>query len=224
MLTFADLLSLLLTFFVLVFSMSTIQAGSWGDVVETMRGQFNAARSAVTPKQYDVEETIARTGLRGLNLNYLRAIVETSVARNSNLQGATVTRDDGRVIISIPAKGLFNNKDSLLKDGAVDAVKELAGSFVQIKNRLSIATHTNDQPVVNGKFRSNWELSITRAQLVAGIFADAGYYQSITVVGHGDSKFTRVGSRATIEELEQQERIDFVLVNEGVERGPFDVF
>lgn len=225
MLTFADLLSLLLTFFVLIFSMSTIEYDSWGDVVETMREEFNAARSTVTPKRFDTEESVARVGLRGLNLNYLRVIVERSIANNAALKGVTVTRENDRVIVSLPASGLFDDKETRFLDGAVSSLEQLAGSFVQIKNRLTIAAHTNNLPVASNRFRSNWELSISRAQLVAGVFADAGYQEPITVLGHGDSKFeTNPVGRATIEQMNQQERVDFIILSEGRERGPFDVF
>lgn len=224
MLTFADLLSLLLTFFVLVFSMSTIQTGNWGDIVETMNEQFSAARSAVMPKRYEENSTIARSGIRGLNLNYLQALIERSITQSESFKDASVFRENDRVIISVPASGLFDKKDGIFIGDAVDALSHLAGSLVQIKNKLMIAAHTNDQPVLNGKYRSNWELSVTRAQLVAGVMADQGYLQPITVVGHGDSKFTKRGARASLSELNAQERIDFILINEGTERGPFDVF
>lgn len=225
MLTFADLLSLMLTFFVLVFSMNTIQFESWRDVVETMRDEFNPARTSVTPKRHDVPETITRKSVRGLNLNYLKALVERSLANNHALKNYSVTRSSDRVIISVPASGLFTDKNSQLQDGAVQSLEQLAGSLVQIRNRLTVSAHTNDLPVTNGLYRSNWELSVTRARVVAGIFGDAGYQQSITVLGHGSSKFNSlIAGRPTLDEQETQERIDIVIHGEGLGKGPFDVF
>ncbi len=226
MLTFADLLSLMLTFFVLVFSMSTIQFDSWKDVVGTMRDEFNPNYRAITDRRFDNTQAVARSSIPGLNLNYLMTLIERDLSRNAGLEDATVKREQDRVIISVPASRLFENKTGRFQTGAPDILAELAGSLLQIKNKLMIASHTNDLPVSNGRFRSNWELSVTRAQLVAGVLVDAGYLQPVTVLGHGDSKFMakQTGARVTVQELDAQERIDFVILGESRTNGILDVF
>lgn len=225
MLTFADLLSLLLTFFVLVFSMSTIRFDSWKDVVETMRDEFNPNYSEISLQQFENPQPVARASTRGLNLNYLQALIERDIARYPGLEGTVVRRHGDRVVISISADTLFAEKSGQFLDGAPRAIAQLAGSLLQIKNKLMIAGHTNDLPVANNRFRSNWELSITRAQLVAGVLTDAGYRQPITVVGHGDSKFNKeTGVRVTVEQLTAQERIDFVILGESRTNSRLDVF
>ncbi len=222
MLTFADLLALMLTFFVLVFSMSTIHHDSWNDVVETMRDQFDPNYSAIAQRDFEHNQAVAITSGVGLNLNYLKALVERDLNRNLQLPGVTVHRERDRVIVSIPASSLFENKSGQFMGGVPKKLKQFSGSLTQIKNKLVIASHTNDLPISSQRFRSNWELSVTRAQLVAGVIADAGYALPLTVVGHADSKFGR--TRATARELDAQERIDFVILGEAGAKGPFDVF
>lgn len=225
MLTFADLLSLLLTFFVLVFSMSTIQFDSWKSVVETMRDEFNPNYAAITLRDYENQTAVARRSARGLNLNYLRALIERDLARYPELATASVRRETDRLVISVPANSLFQEKSALFADGATQAITQLTGSLVQIRNRLLVAGHTNNLPVDGRRVRSNWELSVTRAQLVAGVLADAGYVQPVTVLGHGASKFKIANAaRATVEQLNAQERIDFVILGESRNDGVLDVF
>lgn len=225
MLTFADLLSLLLTFFVLVFSMSTIQFDNWKSVVETMREEFNPNYSAITLRDYENKEPVARRANRGLNLNYLKALLERDIARYPGLASATVAREVDRLIVSVPSDSLFEKKSTLFRDGAVRSIGQLAGSLLQIRNRLLIAGHTNDLPVGNSRMRSNWELSVTRAQLVAGVLADAGYLQPVTVLGHGDSKFgSRGQARVSVDQLNAQERIDFVISGESRDNEALNVF
>ncbi len=225
MLTFADLLSLMLTFFVLVFSMSSIQFDSWKDVVETMRDEFNPQFRAITIKEFDNTQAVARRSVRGLNLNYLQALIQRDVSADPGLVDVVVKRESDRVVISIPSNLLFQPKSGRFVDGAPRLLARLAGSLLQIKNRLLLAGHTNNLPVSNGQFRSNWELSVARAQLVAGVLVDAGYLQPITVVGHGDSKFSSDrGSRATVEQLAAQDRVDLVILGESRANGVLDVF
>ncbi len=225
MLTFADLLSLMLTFFVLVFSMSSINYDSWKDVVETMKGQFDPSYSVIAQREFENNQAVAREGAQGLNLNYLKALVQRDLEKNLPLKGVVVRREQDRVIVSIPASLLFENKSGLFRVGASAELQKFSGLLTQLKNKLVIASHTNDLPVSNNRYRSNWELSVTRAQLVAGVLVDAGYALPLTVVGHADSKFGIVrGARATISQLNAQERIEFVILSEGSARGPFDVF
>lgn len=225
MLTFADLLSLLLTFFVLVFSMSTIQFDNWKSVVTTMRDQFNPSAREIALQRFENDEPVARRAARGLNLNYLKALVERDLKASERFADAAIRRDNDRVVVSIPASRLFENKSGRFQPGAVSDIRRFAGSLVQLNNRLTVASHTNDLPVPDSRFRSNWELSVTRARLVAGVLVDAGYLQPITILGHADSKFAaRDGRRVTVNELDAQERVDFVILAEGRSRGPFDVF
>lgn len=224
MLTFADLLALLLTFFVLVFSMSSIRFDSWKDVVKTMREEFNPNYSAVTLREFENKQPVARRASRGLNLNYLQVLIERDLSRSA-LRDVVVRREADRVIISVPASTLFEPKSGLFLDGAPDVLAQLAGSLIQIKNKLLIAGHTNNLPITSGLFRSNWELSVTRAQLAAGVLVDSGYLKPITVVGHGDSKFaSRRADRVTIEQLNDQERLDFVILGESRSDGALNVF
>ena len=222
MLTFADLLSLMLTFFVLVFSMSTIHHDSWNDVVETMRDQFDPNYSAIARRDFDNNQVVAKSSVSGLNLNYLKALVERDLNSNLPLAGVTVRREPDRVVVSIPASSLFENKSGLFLDGVTAELMQFSGSLTQIRNKLVIASHTNDLPVSNRRYRSNWELSVTRAQLVAGVIVDAGYALPLTVVGHADSKFGNY--KVTASQLDLQERIDFVILSEAGAKGPFDAF
>lgn len=225
MLTFADLLSLMLTFFVLVFSMSNIRYDSWKDVVETMRDEFNPSYRAISVREFDNRQAAARNPTRGLNLNYLSALIRRDLSRHEGLEDATVRREQDRVVVSIPASRLFEHKSGQFLTGATGTLERFAGSLLQIKNQLMIASHTNDLPVSSGRYRSNWELSVTRAQLVSGVLVDAGYLQSVTVVGHGASKFAgRDGQRVTVEELDSQERVDFIILGESRTNGILDVF
>lgn len=225
MLTFADLLSLMLTFFVLVFSMSTIHQDSWESVVETMKDQFDPNYSSITQKTYENDQPVARVSAQGLNLNYLKALVERDIDRDSAMGQAVVSREADRVIVSIPANSLFENKSALFLSGAPAALTRFSGSLVQVKNKMIIASHTNDLPVSSGKHPSNWELSITRAQLVAGVMVDAGYSLPLSVVGHGDSKFmVENQTRPTVLQLDAHERIDFVILAEGKDKGSVNVF
>lgn len=223
MITFADLLSLMLTFFVLVFSMSTVQLKSWDDVVKTMRKQFNPSAPIAT-KNFEIEQLAVKNTNAGLNLNYLRGLLASTVQRSRAFETARVFVEDDKVIISIPSVQIFENKSSFFTPGSVEAIRQFASTFMNVNNKLVIAGHTNDIEMPASSSRTNWELSVIRARLVAGALADAGYTRDLTVLGYGASKFDGAGKRVSVADLEKQERIDIVFMAEGRSLGAFDVF
>jgi len=228
MLTFADLLSLMLTFFVLLFSMNSVQFESWKAVVETMTDEFNPNRPRIVLEPTPPPDQLTIRKGAGLNLTYLQVLFERAISARPELEGTHVTRVSDGVQISIPAKLLFERKETLLQTGAAKALQELAGTLIQIENRIKVAGHTDAVPISSGRFRSNWELSMTRARIVAGILTDAGYSQPITVLGYADTginKYEGLSSGQRVAGLGVlQERIDIMIVAERKEMGPYDLF
>lgn len=225
MLTFADLLSLLLTFFVLVFSMNTVQFDSWKDVVSTMSKEFNPGRPQISATEHVTPPSLTQSRTRGLHLNYLEAVVRRSFQQIPQFQSGQVHRMGNKIIISVPSTAIFDRKEALPNADAVAALRDIAGILVQIRNRIQITGHTDKTPVSNSLFRSNWELSLTRARVVAGILADAGYRDQIAVLGYADSRFEQLDHRMSAERrYELAERIDIVILDEGRDRGLYDIF
>ena len=223
MITFADLLSLLLTFFVLLFSMSTVQFDSWKAVVDTMSDEFNPKRPKVDITPHEMPDHLKKRSAAGLNLNYLQSLFTQAINSQAALQGTVVNLVEGGVVISIPANLLFEKKDAQLVVGAVKPLRRLAGTLVQIQNKVKVEGHTDPGPVTNGRYRSNWELSLARARIVAGILTDFGYSQSITVLGHADTGRLPVDT-SVAQSQNLAERIDIVIIADRREKGPYDLF
>lgn len=225
LLTFADLLSLVLTFFVLVFSMNTVTFESWKAVVHTMSEEFNPLRPAVDPVPHDAPASLMTKRVAGLNLSYLETLLSRQLKRMPLFQDAEVYRRADTVVISLPGTLMFERKQAVLAPDAARAMRQLAGALVQIRNRMQVAAHTDAAPVSTGLYRSNWELSMTRARVVAGALADSGYLQPITVLGYADSRSTELDqSLAGRNRTDWAERIDIVLINEKRGQSAYDIF
>lgn len=221
MITFADLLSLLLTFFVLLFSMSTVQFESWKAVVETMTDQFSDQKRQIEYTPSDTNDLKRPAAGYGLNLNYLTVFFRRAVAAHAAFEGVTVTQNADMVVISIPSDLLFGRKNTDLVNGATRPLRDLAGSLSQITNKVRIGGHTDSVPISSGRYRSNWELSMARARIVAGILTDFGYKRSIAVFGYAD---TMLGDSPTAQDIERAERIDIVIVPERTQEGIYGLF
>ena len=220
MVTFADLLSLLLTFFVLMFSVSSVKLENWQNVIDSMARQFNPERnvSRITPNQ--TAEQLQTNPTAGLNLTYLQEAMEQMLVRFPGFEGTKVIRLKDKVLVSFPAEMFFERKDVNVVNDAERSLRALAGTLVQIRNGIQVAGHTDGVPVSSGKFRSNWELSMARARIVAGALTEYGYTLPITVLGYADTQ----KNFSYRKELANSERIDIVIKAEETSKGPYDLF
>jgi len=222
MVTFADLLSLMLTFFVLLFSMSTVNFENWKAVVVTMSSEFNKQRPMLDIEPRETINQLKPTAGSGLNLNYLQVLLERSIGAHASFEGTVIHREDRQVVISIPASLLFERKATELKTGAMRPLQQLAGALSQIKNNIRVAGHTDSIPISSGKYRSNWELSMARARIVAGILTDSGYRRSMTVLGFAD---TLPSAGAPSNDISiKPERVDIIVISESSQKGLYDLF
>jgi chemotaxis protein MotB len=224
-LTFADLLSLILTFFVLVFSMNTVQYDSWKAVVRTMNSEFNPKRPLVDITPHDTPPSLMTRHVPGLNLTYLEALLDRQLKQVPMFREAVVHREEDTVVISLPASLMFERKMAVLSPDATRALRALAGALVQVRNKVQVAGYTDGAPVTGGLFRSNWELSLTRSRIVAGVLSDAGYRQGITVLGYADTRLQNINMLAGVKSrYDWADRIDIVLINERRGQSTYDIF
>lgn len=216
MLTFADLLSLLLTFFVLMFSMSIVKIEDWQSLVESMSSEFNPERIRINVETDVTERSVGVTHERGLNLTYLTRLLERSIVQDEMLSGALIGQAGDEVIISLPAALVFRTNSLQLKPGAEAVLELLTSRLVQIPNRLKIAGHA--VPSLTGQygpFRSSWELTLARSRIVAKILKENGYRRRLSIVGYGDSRFGALNDSLPLEERQVlADRIDIVVIED----------
>lgn len=216
MLTFADLISLLLTFFVMLYAMSAVDANRWKAVRAALSHSEIAPDAPVTAPplaQYNIAATFRD---RAINLDYLHAVIAQTVAADPALKGVELHALSDRLIISLPGDLLFAPGSAEIEGRAERAVFELSGLLRNISNQIGVAGHTD--PAAPGRgYSSNWELSLGRAAAVANALKQAGYGRDIAVYGAGESRFGELGGVPEARRNEVARRVDiFVLPAAGV--------
>lgn len=190
MVIFADLLSLLLTFFVLVFSMNSVQVEDWKAVVQTLSDRLNPNRVLVQEEHYEGHEQNAVDMPLAQSLDYLNTVIEQKLAGDPVLGQARVRLLDDRLAISIPSDLLFKTGSAEIADEDVHtAVSELAALLSRLANRISIIGYSDPGPVGDGEYGSRWELSIDRSLAIARILVGSGYRHPVPAYGYGGTRF-----------------------------------
>ena len=184
MITFSDLCTLLLTFFVLILSMSSLNKLAFRTSFRNFDSSiadrlFKEKDKAVTPRDFAIRDIVK--SLEGvLNLNAMD--VEEALEKTAVDQEYSLVAEAGRTLWIRKDKGsgsfsvIFGEK-LLFESGSADLVQEarpvleVLGKFLQSSTyRAHVDGHTDSTPVGHGRFSSNQELSLARAQAVLAHF------------------------------------------------------
>jgi len=207
MITFADLMAVLLSFFVLMYAMQAPRGDTWNRISASLNASLG---SGLAQASRPVEGSrIAQA--RAIDLSYLAGIVAEKMEADRTLQRATLTRRDDRLIVSLPADLLFRNGAADLAPEAAAAIAALAEAVRFVANRVDVQGHADPQPVERA-WRSNWDLSLARAVSVANALRAAGYARPVAAYGLGDSRFAELDPTLPLAERHRlSRRVDIVL-------------
>ncbi len=198
MVTFSDLLTLLLTFFVLRISMGVIDA-------EAMYEFMHQERRTVASRA----EAINRDLVDRLTLLLGEPVPEgaSNVLRFPN-EIALETRDDSSKLAL--GGGTFHSGSRELSEEAAKAVKLISRAVFNKDVEIQIAGHTDNVPINSAEFPSNWELSAARAITVANLMIEVGVAaQRISAVGYGDT--IPLDSNETPEGRHKNRRVEIII-------------
>jgi chemotaxis protein MotB len=189
--TFADVIALLLAFFVMLFSMSNIQTETWDAIISQIS-------SSETPKKEDVQRPQATKNIatvkliEALSLDYLANVLEEHLSADALLNDASVHRLDGLVVVSLPSDTMFPAGEVGLTVAAREALFRMGGIIASIGNRIDVRGHTDPATTTDGSYASKWTISLARAAAVANELRRTGYSRQIPIYGLADTRFSHL--------------------------------
>lgn len=168
LITLADLLSLMLTFFIMSFAMTALQQSQWDEVSKSFSMTFNSDRIVKTTAKPTKLGITSINVEQGLDLKYLKAIFENKFKPNQELLNKlTFIESPDKLTILINDKDLFENGIADLSDNSAVITKNIGELLSQINNRIEVHAYVSGKVDNSGKYPSAWELYLTRAARVS---------------------------------------------------------
>ena len=186
--TMADLSCVLLAFFVMIFSMSSISREKWQEFASALSQRRTVTDAPVTTQptaQYNITAVFRK---RAINLDYLHAVLHDTLAADPHFKTARLELLEDRLVISLPGDILFAPASADLSAKAETALFALGGVLSNLTNPVAVVGHSDPTPPVD-TFGSTWELTIGRAAAVANALKRTGYRRDVTVLGAGDAHY-----------------------------------
>jgi len=216
--TYADLMTIMLVFFVLLYTLSFFEKEKYKRTIETIKIRVESNENLIglmelmeIPETVDTQITIEDiTGLRSREKSLFENI--TKFARSSRQNKNISTRIlDGKIIVSIKGKALFNSGSASLNDTAISIFDEIILILYDYPEyNINIKGHTDNSPISTAIFPSNWELSAVRATTVLKYLVSKGVNpQRLTATGYGE--IMPLLPNTSEENKAQNRRVEFVL-------------
>ncbi|SFD92148.1 chemotaxis protein MotB [Thiohalospira halophila DSM 15071] len=214
MTTFADLMAVLVVFFVMLYAFSTIDAEKYERMATSLKRTLNpeAAGQPADPSLIDLEghsqqpssiESIERPRpspreesgekKRSEVVNEIRRALQDPIQKGL----IKVAAGESGVLIRFQEQAMFRTGDVRISEGFRGALTTLARILQGTPGDVRVAGHTDDVPIESSRFRSNWALSAERAVSVVHAFEDGGIRSDRLVVeGHAHTRPVRPNDSA----------------------------
>lgn len=187
-LTLSDLLLLLMIFFVLLLGI-TLQQQSNGAAPPVQRNK-HAMPMATAAKEQPANRPVSPNQSPGDEATSLESDLLGIIDGNEGLEGITVARRSQHVVLTLPEQIIFDSGQADLKNGVLPKLEQIA-VFIQKHPNIAVEIqgHTDNRPIANRRYPSNWELSADRATQVAKSLVRLGVNPAIiSTRGFGEYK------------------------------------
>lgn len=215
MTTFADLVTLLLTFFVLLLSMANMEEVKFSEASASIRSAFGG-HSTPAPTQFSIpilpSTPISKfTPIQNDMAAKIYKRIESQI-KSDNIPDDVelIKKEDNTIILRINDSVLFKKGTSTVSPSAYIILRKLADIIRPLPMRLRIEGHTDNTPVSKRKI-GNWNLSVDRSVAVMRFFKKSELLplDRMAAIGYGADR--PVLPNTTEENMAKNRRVDFVL-------------
>ncbi|HBT48375.1 MAG: Flagellar motor protein [Caldanaerobacter subterraneus] len=210
-LTYSDMMSLLLVFFVVLYSISTVNATRFAQLAQILSKTLGGTKYVIG--EYSGESMVP--GNLG-DENELAKVQEqlNALVEKHNLQKMVTSRIDERgLVISLQDTLLFDLGSAEVRPEEKEVLIKIGSILKDLPNYIRVEGFTDDIPINNQKFASNWELSVIRATNVLKILVnEVGIEpQRISAAGYGE--YRPIVPNDSEEHRRLNRRVDIVIMN-----------
>ncbi|HTW63218.1 MAG TPA: flagellar motor protein MotB [Bryobacteraceae bacterium] len=231
--SYADFITLLFAFFVVMFATAQTDSAREKAVSESVKNalQNDSFKNAVAmllgsdkPKGRDVPPIQTMDALKKAaahnnpTLAELMPILEKELQREIQSRRLSVHMTSRGLTISFTQAALFPSGEDEIAPDFYPTIQTIADAMNQVRNPARAEGHTDSVPIHNSKFRSNWELSAARSIALAQLLIQDGVARDrLSIAGYADTD--PIDTNDTAAGREKNRRVDIVILNAAGAQG-----
>jgi chemotaxis protein MotB len=222
--SYADFITLLFAFFVVMYSISSVNIGKYRTVSESIKAALNPLANQSGANQI-INVGEAKLALQGRNptdakevtirrIRQLAQVIKDKQLKDMVAFVTVVQTINGDIVITIPDRLLFNSGEAIVRTEALPFLEGLGGAILEMNRHARVEGHTDNVPIRTAQFPSNWELSAARAVMVVRVLSELYGVPAdhLAAVGHADTRPVTVNSDA--EQRAKNRRVEVVILEQ----------
>jgi chemotaxis protein MotB len=219
--SYADFITLLFAFFVVMYSISSVNVGKYRTVSESIKAALNpivSPPSSPTPLALSTSKAALTApdlpGSKEVAIRKLRNLVKGIKASPQLAMVRITEKVNGDIVITIPDQLLFNSGEAAVRPEALRFLEGLGTAIIELNRHTRIEGHTDNVPIRTAQFPSNWELSSTRAVMVVRVLSELYGVPSdhLAAVGHAETR--PLTTNADAEQRAKNRRVEVVILEQ----------
>jgi chemotaxis protein MotB len=230
--SYADFITLLFAFFVVMYSISSVNQGKYNQLTSSLGSAFSGDVSARIGPQANNGDISPRSNSRyssliqPIKLNQLhsekqrRERENMAVLANQLANSLSQLINDGKLRVVQNNRGiridihdtlLFSPGSAELSPAAKQPLGEIANFLKASTNQIQVEGHTDNVPIHTDQFFSNWELSAMRATALVRLFTESAIPESrLSAAGYGSAQ--PIADNATPEGRAKNRRVSIMIL------------
>lgn len=154
------------------------------------------------------------------NMDEIQKELETSLASQIQEHTVAVTPTKEGIVVSLREVGFFDSGSTILRPYAEATLRDFVKVIAPRRVRVRIEGHTDNVPIHNGRFDSNWELSTSRATEIIKLFITRYEIAPDRLSASGYGEYYPVSPNDTPDGRAKNRRVDLVILNSNADSGP----
>lgn len=216
MTTFGDMMTLLLVFFVLLYSFSVMDVAKFKAFISSLKSQLGVMEGGKTI----VSEDIVARGSTGQQFNPSRQNFASLMGEMNQYIEKKGLKDKVNMeltkrglVVRLTGRVLYDIGKARIKPGGKKVLDKIADVIKERSNDIMVEGHTDNWPINTEEFPSNWELSTTRATNVIKYFIEQQDIKPSRLSAAGYSEYRPLFPNDTSEHRAKNRRIQVVIKN-----------
>jgi len=221
--SYADFTTLLLAFFMALYTVSDVNPAKLAAAQNSLRAAFESdvpgskdpgpgtTRAAVSPESNDLAP---RTSEPVDPMAQVRERIEKELAGAITAGQLEIGADDRGLVLSLPESATFPVASADVTAAAQAVIDRVATTLEPLEVAVRIEGHTDDTPIKTVRYSSNWELSTARATNVVQFLTRDGAIAPERLSAAGYGPFRPVADNASADGRARNRRVDVVVLND----------
>jgi chemotaxis protein MotB len=214
MVTFGDMMSLLVCFFVILISFSNMDVIKYRSLVGSLRSAFGSqsaiVSSVITGQISAVSLGESHDGAKSMTEEDLENELVSSVEKEGFTGDATIHRTDRGIVLRVRENIAFSPGSADIQAESFKFLDKVAKVCRLFNRKIYIEGHTDNIPMQSEDFPSNWELSSVRASAIVRYMLDVHHLMPEKFVASGFASTVPIASNMTIHGRATNRRVEFI--------------